>query len=126
MTMEQPDYDKYLEGAREDAFAEAVLEAREESEPEDVTENYDPSNPDFIAWSRSMYNSLNEGGMWGVPRSGLIFTKRDGGLVLVSQMPHIDGMDVTPEQLAEQQETEFDSIREHFAAAGIDVTKESV
>ena len=79
--------------------------------------------PEHVQWCRSMFASLAEGGQWGIPRSGLIFTKRHGELVLTEQMPWQEGMDFTPAELAEQQDAEFETNREHFAAAGVTVSK---
>jgi hypothetical protein len=78
-----------------------------------------------VRWCRSLFDSIAEGGVWGVPRSGLVFTKRDGELVLTVLMPWSAEMPITEAELAEQQEDEFQSVKAHFAAAGITVTRES-
>jgi hypothetical protein len=74
-------------------------------------------------WCRSIFALVAEGGTWGVPRSGLLFRKQDGKLVLYAEMPYDPAMPITPEQLREQQDSEFESIRRHFAAADVEVTK---
>lgn len=76
-----------------------------------------------IDWSRQHFDMLAEGAVWGVPRSGLVFQKRDGALVLIESMPWMDGMPITEEELTEQQESEYQSIKRHFEAAGITVTR---
>ena len=67
------------------------------------------------AWCRMVFDSLNEGGTWAVPRSGLIFTKRDGKLVLTLRMPEVPN---------EIQDEDFELIRQHFALAEIQVVEE--
>lgn len=83
----------------------------------------DPSHWD-VEWCSVLYDSIVEGGTWAVPRSGMIFFKRGGGLVLVDTMPWETGMPITKEDLERQQRGEYDVIKEHFEAAGIPVTSE--
>lgn len=101
------------------------------TEPPNINDN-DPQNPAFIAWCRGIFSSLNEGGIWGVPRSGLVFQKFEGRLELIERMPYLPemaeaaraGEDVPPtaEALLAYQGQDFTAIREHFRAAGIEVT----
>ncbi len=89
----------------------------------------DNLDPNHVAWSRNLFNSLNEGGAWGVPRSGLIFNKHGEEFHLVARMPHDPAMPITATQLQEQQDGDIKSITAYFGAAGIKVvnlTKESV
>jgi hypothetical protein len=77
-------------------------------------------------WCRDLYDSLAFGGTWGIPRSGLIFTKRRGlGLQLTEVMPWMPEMEgiITKAELAEQQRNEFASVQAHFHDAGISVWK---
>jgi hypothetical protein len=76
-----------------------------------------------IDWCRGMFDRLAPGGVWGIPRSGMVFEKRDGALVLVAQMPHMPEMPITEEQLVEQQESEFNGVRENFGKAGVVVRR---
>ena len=76
-------------------------------------------DPAHVEWSRRHFATMKDGGVWGVPRSGLIFQRRDGELVLIDRMPHTEEMPVTPEQLAEQQRSDIAVITAHFGAAGI-------
>lgn len=75
-------------------------------------------------WCRQLFASLKDGGTWGVPRSGLIFTKRGNTFILTTIMPHHPLMPITPEQLREQQDDEYDQIKSHFEAAGIQVIRD--
>ena len=80
---------------------------------------------DPVAWCRAQFNLIRDGGVWAVPRSGMIFTREGDRLVLTAEMPWMPEMEgtITPEQLRAQQAGEFESIRRHFAEAGITVTR---
>jgi hypothetical protein len=84
-----------------------------------------PLNPDHVEWSRQQFRIIADGGTWAIPRSGLIFTKRGGALVLTSRMPHDPAMPITAAQLREQQDSDYDGTVLHFGAAGIAVTDET-
>jgi hypothetical protein len=79
----------------------------------------------YADWCRQHYALMAEGGIWAVPAAGIVFTKRDGGLVWTAAMPWHPDMAgvVTRAQLGERQAEAYESIREHFAAAGIVVTR---
>lgn len=72
-----------------------------------------------------MFRMLAEGGSWAVPRSGLIFRKQGDALVLITQMPWQADLPGTPKDWAEFQADDFNTIREHFAAAGVEVTSDT-
>lgn len=76
---------------------------------------------EHIEWSRRHFAMMKDGGVWGVPRSGLVFQRQGDELVLMTRMPHEEGMPVTPEQLAEQQRSDIAIITAHFGAAGVTV-----
>ena len=78
-----------------------------------------------IAWSAQHFAMMADGGVWGIPRSGLIFTKRGRKLVLTNRMPWQEGMSITPEQLREQQDSDYNGIAARFRAAGITVEDEA-
>lgn len=78
-----------------------------------------------VVWCANLFAMVKDGGAWGVPRSGLVFRKRGETLVLVERMPHEVAMPITREQLAEQQQSDFDGTKEYFGAAGIEVKDES-
>jgi hypothetical protein len=79
--------------------------------------------PEPVAWCKAPFDLIADGGIWAVPRSGLVFTKRGDGLVLTETLPHMEGMPVSPAELADYQESEFDDTRRHFGAAGIEVRR---
>jgi hypothetical protein len=82
-------------------------------------------DPNHVEWCRNQFRIMSEGGSWGIPRSGLIFTKRGNTLVLIARMPHDPAMPITAEQLREQQNSDFEGTVLHFVAAGVDVTDET-
>ena len=81
-------------------------------------------NPDHVEWCRQMFRKLRDGGTWGIPRSGLMFRKQGRTLVLYDEMPHDPAMPVTAAQLREQQDSDFEGTKVHFAAVGVEVRRE--
>lgn len=78
---------------------------------------------DVIEWCRSMFYSLKVGGVWGVPRSGLVFTRTaDNVLTLTEQLERTDHMSGSDRLLwREYQQADYIDIAEHFRASGIEV-----
>ena len=82
-------------------------------------------------WSLNHFAMLAEGGVWAVPRSGLLFSKRGKELVLVARMPYTaelaaasrDGRDVptNPGVLSAYQDQDYAIIARTFEGAGIPV-----
>jgi hypothetical protein len=78
-------------------------------------------------WSLNLFNRIAEGGTWAVPRSGLVFRKEKGSLVLVARMPYTDeiraaaadGRDVPQdaETLRQYQDSDYAKIVEVFGGA---------
>jgi hypothetical protein len=76
-------------------------------------------------WCRQMMRTLAMGGVWGIPRSGLIFTKRAADtLALTARMPNDPAMPMTAEELVEYQDGDFEATKEEFAVAGFKVISE--
>lgn len=84
-----------------------------------------------IDWSRNLVKCLEDGGVWAVPRSSLLFRKVSGTMQLVSrgslrehlgdagaQNPPSPSMEV---EWARYQLDDFQIIRRHMTAAGIQV-----
>ena len=78
-------------------------------------------DPKHLDWCRNLFASLNEGGVWAVPRSGLIFNKRGNTFVLVARMPWMDDMPITAKQLKRQQDGDIAVITLHFSLIGVAV-----
>lgn len=76
-----------------------------------------------VEWCSKLFALLEEGGVWGIPRSGLLFRKEGNQFVLYAHLPHEPPMPITVEELLEQQNAEFEIVREHFAATGIEVIR---
>lgn len=74
-----------------------------------------------ILWCKQMWSMLADGGTWGVPRSGLVFQRSGDVLRLRDRMPYTEDMPITEAQLREQQDADFNVIRQRFHAAGIPV-----
>lgn len=88
-----------------------------------ANDNLDPAH---VQWSRNLFNSLSEGGTWAIPRSGLIFVRHGEELHLTARMPHDPAMPCTREQLQEQQDADFNGVKDNFGAAGVTVADKSV
>lgn len=86
----------------------------------------DKLDPDHVEWSRKMFAMMAEGGTWGVPRSGLIFQKHGKCLELTARMPYDPAMPLSPAQLDEQQQGDFDAVKLHFGAAGVEVIDRTI
>jgi hypothetical protein len=78
------------------------------------------SEASHIEWSRSLFHGLRVGGVWGVPRSGLIFTRvGENVLALTDVMPHTPDMPGTPRDLFDQQAGDFREIQSYMKKAGV-------
>lgn len=88
----------------------------------DVMFGADEPRPEHVAWCRNQIDMLKLGGIWAIPRSGLVFTKTGADeFTLTARMPWMPEMEevITAEQLAEQQQDEYELNRRYFAAAGV-------
>jgi hypothetical protein len=83
-----------------------------------------PMNKAHIEWSLKLFNTLKDGGAWGIPKCGLFFQRRGNTMVLTGQMPHDPAMPVSAEQLLYEQEVMYEDCKRHFEAAGIPVVFE--
>ena len=81
---------------------------------------------DQLAWCMNLFDTIVDGGSWAVPRSGLIFNRDGNMLKLVARMPHDPDMPLTPEQLQDYQQSDYEIIRRRFEAAGIKVADATV
>lgn len=81
------------------------------------------SEYEHAEWCAELFRVMSQGGVWGIPRSGLVFRKEGTSLVLVSEMPWSEEMSVTKQQLHAAQLEEFEVVRENFGRAGIEVRR---
>jgi hypothetical protein len=77
-------------------------------------------------WARNMWAMLADGGVWGVPRCGLMYRKDGNSLVLYARMPWEEGMPMTEEELIEFQAWDHAGVTEMFAGIGVEVTEVEV
>ena len=86
-----------------------------------------PVLPSEVAWSRNLWAQLRDRGVWGVPRSGLVFQKREAERVfaVTARMPHDPAMPCTAAELDEQQREEVVAIGRRFEPLGIAVVDET-
>ncbi|HYQ84112.1 MAG TPA: hypothetical protein VEP28_08940 [Rubrobacter sp.] len=77
-------------------------------------------------WAANLWRSLRDGGIWGLPRSGLVYTKDEAAkrMVLTMRVPWFAGLSASPEVLREAQDHDHAGVRDMFAAIGIDVVEE--
>ncbi|HEY2243418.1 MAG TPA: hypothetical protein VGH47_04240 [Xanthobacteraceae bacterium] len=76
-------------------------------------------------WGLNLFSRLRNGGVWGIPRSGVVFQKQKDDLVWVGSVPP-NGSLALPVDAYVVQESEFLTAREKFAEVGILVTKAAV
>lgn len=72
-----------------------------------------------VEWCKAFFALLAEGGVWGVPRSGLIFTREGTALNLTERMPWQEGMPMSKTALRDYQDDDFEAIMRRFDKAGI-------
>lgn len=72
-----------------------------------------------VEWCKGFFALLSDGGVWGVPRSGLLFTRQGDALNLTERMPWQVTMPINPEELREYQDEDFEQIKKRFDEAGI-------
>jgi hypothetical protein len=82
--------------------------------------------PEDIEWSHRTFSMMAEGGTWGVPRSGLIFKRKENSLILTCRMPWKAEMPLSAIELKTQQDSDYGIIKRHFEAAGVTVSDESI
>lgn len=77
-------------------------------------------------FARGVWNMLRDGGTWAVPRSGLVYQKREDAkqLALISRMPWMEGMPFPEEHLHSFQDDDHEGVEKIFAAIGIRVTED--
>lgn len=86
--------------------------------------SFAPLDPDNVAGTFALFDMVRVGGIWGVPRSGLVYRRdNDTTLTLIERMPWMPEMEgtITAEQLAEQQQSDHDGMVAHLGAAGVTV-----
>lgn len=77
-------------------------------------------------FARGLWDMLTDGGVWGVPRSGLMYQKDEAGsrFILVARMPWFEGLSCTDVELRESQDFDHAGITTMFALIGVKVVEE--
>jgi hypothetical protein len=76
---------------------------------------------DLKKWCREILGPLPDGGVWIIPRSGVVFRKHGKILTWVATIPPEDMLFRVAPHLG--QESEYEVAREKFAKAGIAVVR---
>ena len=77
-------------------------------------------NPEHVRWTKNVLDLLTIGGVWGIPRSGLVVTKTGDSSISIS-FPNQFGHST---HAAAALMNELDLVTKHSIAAGYDVTSE--
>jgi len=72
---------------------------------------------DHSKWCREMFAAMSYGGVWGVPRTGLIFRKTGKVLLWVGVMP--PKLNIPRDELGAAREREFETTLTHFSTGGV-------
>jgi len=77
-------------------------------------------------WGQNLWSSLEDGGVWGIPRCGLIYQKDEPEkrLVLIARMPWFDELSVTEAELRERQKHDHEGVTKMMYAIGIEVVED--
>lgn len=80
------------------------------------------ANMQHLMWCQMIWDRINDGGVWAVPRSGLVFRKEEAAkrLVLVERMPFDEGMPGTEDDLRLYQDSDIEAIRKRFRLIGVE------
>ena len=79
----------------------------------------DPVVDDIAGWCRRLIDGLKDGGVWGIPRTGVVFRKTGH-----DRLTWVGNMPAREEGGENHREDEFRSNREQFSAAGVLVDRE--
>ena len=72
-------------------------------------------------WATKLWAMLNEGGIWGIPRSGLVFRKEGQLFILQDRMPYLEGMPYTEADWLELQADDIEGVTNMMAGIGVTV-----
>jgi hypothetical protein len=72
-------------------------------------------------FASQLFASLNEGGVWLLPRTALVFRKEGRTMVLQDAMPWQDGMPWSEEEWLSMQSHDLMGVTHMFAAIGVTV-----
>jgi hypothetical protein len=71
-------------------------------------------------WCRSHFARMKPGGLWMIPRTGLVFRRTGNVLLWVAVIPPVmPNAMLSPADLAKVREAEFEDNANHFTHAGV-------
>jgi hypothetical protein len=82
------------------------------------------SDDRYTEWCRDLFARIRPGGLWGIPRTGLVFRKTGPVLLWVGNVPPDIRLHLTP--IDEAREAEFKDQVDYFGAAGVHVQRAHV
>ena len=76
----------------------------------------------WAEWCQGLWDSIADGGVWAVPRSGIVLKKDEAAkrMTLSERMPWVPEMPGTPEDLRLYQDADFESVAKRFALIGVE------
>lgn len=86
-----------------------------------------PSLDGTQGFASQLWGSLTDGGIWGIPRCGLVYVKeaQERRLVLIQRMPWQEDMPCTAEELRESQDFDHERITAMMNAIGVEVIEDA-
>jgi hypothetical protein len=81
---------------------------------------------DTRGWATQLWESLEDGGIWGIPRCGLIYQKDEPEkrLVLLARMAWFEELSVSEAELRERQDEDHQGITRMMYAIGVEVIED--
>jgi hypothetical protein len=88
---------------------------------------HEPTLDQQAEWATAMWNMLRDNGIWGIPRSGLMYRKdkERARLTLYERMPWMEGMPLTREELLAEQDSDHGGLVVLFAIIGVEVVDDT-
>lgn len=89
--------------------------------------NVKPIDEPSREFAQSLWDRITDGGVWAVPRTGLLYTKDEATnqMRLMMRMPWFPGLSVNANELAYHQDIDHQGVREMFFTIGVEVTDEA-
>ena len=72
-------------------------------------------------FASNLWAMLTDGGVWGVPRCGIVLTKNEQAktMTVTARMPWHPEMPCTPEQLVAMRDEDIEGVTTMFASIGV-------
>jgi hypothetical protein len=76
---------------------------------------------EHVEWCRRTWSLMRDGGVWGIPRTGLLFKKLEAEKTLMLIDRFVPVIEEARPGWRELQEEDLEACREHFAVIGVEV-----